>query len=105
MNRCKHCVGSKCVKNGFANEKQRYKCKDCGKSYRDGDLREKYSIERKLSVISMYWTELQKQEWKLSNTDKIKTNKQELQMNQNTRKRYNEEFKVEAAKLGNGKRI
>ena len=41
MNRCKHSGGSKCVKNGFANEKQRYKYKDCGKSYRDGDLMEK----------------------------------------------------------------
>jgi len=38
-------------------------------------------------------------EWKLSNFDKIETNKQELQMNPNTRKRYNEEFKVEAVKL------
>ena len=39
---------------GFANGKQRYKCRDCGWSYREGDLREKYSLERKLRVISMY---------------------------------------------------
>jgi transposase-like protein len=54
MTRCKHCGGDSAVRNGFANGKQRYKCKDCSKSYRDGDLREKYGIERKLRVISMY---------------------------------------------------
>jgi len=54
MTKCKHCGGEGVVKHGFANGKQRYKCKDCGKSYREGDLREKYGIERKLRVISMY---------------------------------------------------
>ena len=54
MIECKHCGSCDSIKNGFANSKQRYRCKNCGKSYREGDLREKYSMERKLRVLSMY---------------------------------------------------
>lgn len=54
MERCKHCGSCNSIKNGFAGNKQRYRCKDCGKSYRDGDLREKYSMEKKLKVLAMY---------------------------------------------------
>jgi transposase-like protein len=51
---CKHCGGDKRVKNGYVQGKQRYKCKDCGKNYREGDLRERYSNERRLRVIKWY---------------------------------------------------
>ena len=51
---CKHCGNSERVKNGYVQGKQRYKCKECGKTYREGDLREKYTNERRLRVIKWY---------------------------------------------------
>ena len=54
MIKCKHCGGEKRVNNGFVNGKQRYKCKGCGKTYRAGDLREKYTNEKRLQVIKWY---------------------------------------------------
>ena len=51
---CKYCGSSEKVKNGYVGGKQRYKCKGCGKSYRDGDLREKYTNEQRLRVIKWY---------------------------------------------------
>ena len=52
--KCKHCGSDKKVKNGYVQDKQRYKCKDCGKTYRAGDLREKYTNEQRLRVIKWY---------------------------------------------------
>lgn len=49
--KCKSCFGSNCVKSGFVHGRQRYKCKDCGTNFRDGDLRKKYSIDFKLKVV------------------------------------------------------
>jgi transposase-like protein len=40
---CEHCGGYRSVKNGYVKGKQRYKCKDCSKTYREGDEREKYT--------------------------------------------------------------
>ena len=51
---CKHCGGLRGVKNGLVKGKQRYKCKDCGKTYREGDLREKYTNEKRLKVLQWY---------------------------------------------------
>jgi transposase-like protein len=51
---CKHCGCEKRVKNGYVQGKQRYKCKDCGKTYREGDSRERYSNEQRLRVIKRY---------------------------------------------------
>jgi transposase len=51
---CKHCGSESYVKNGYVQGKQRFKCKECGKTYRGGDLREKYSLEKKLRVIKWY---------------------------------------------------
>tara|TARA_B100000003_G_scaffold134373_1_gene120584 strand:- start:316 stop:729 length:414 start_codon:yes stop_codon:yes gene_type:complete len=51
---CKHCGSEHRVNNGFVHGKQRYKCKDCGKTYREGDLREKYTNEQRLRVIKWY---------------------------------------------------
>ncbi len=42
------------VNNGFVDGKQRYKCKACNKTYRVGDLREKYTNEKRLQVIKWY---------------------------------------------------
>lgn len=52
--KCKQCGSDARVKNGYVQGKQRYKCKDCGKNYREGDLREKYSTETRLRVIKWY---------------------------------------------------
>ncbi len=51
---CKHCGGYQAVKNGFVKNKQRYLCRECGKTTRIGDEREKYSIEQKIRVVKLY---------------------------------------------------
>ena len=51
---CKHCGSEKRVRNGYVHGKQRWKCKDCGKTYREGDLRERYSNEKRLRCIKWY---------------------------------------------------
>ena len=51
---CKHCGSGIRVKNGYVQGKQRYKCKECRKTYREGDLRERYSNEQRLRVIKWY---------------------------------------------------
>ena len=54
MTKCKHCGSANSIKRGYVQGKQRYKCKDCSKTYREGDLREKYDSNKKLKVILMY---------------------------------------------------
>jgi transposase len=51
---CKHCGEDKLVKDGYVKNKQRYLCKDCGRTFRGGDERERYSVEQKLRVIKLY---------------------------------------------------
>ena len=51
---CKHYGSDKHVKNGIVHGKQRYKCKDCARTYREGDLREKYTAEQRIRVIKWY---------------------------------------------------
>ncbi len=51
---CKNCGSEDKVKNGYVRGKQRYKCKVCGKTYREGDLRERYSNEQRLRAIKWY---------------------------------------------------
>jgi transposase-like protein len=45
---CKFCGSGNLVKNSIVFGKQRYKCKDCKKNFRD--VKSKYSIEQKRSV-------------------------------------------------------
>jgi len=54
MLRCKDCGSDRKVRNGCPNGKQRYRCKDCGRNYVPGDLRERYSLEKKTKVVRMY---------------------------------------------------
>jgi transposase-like protein len=54
MENCKHCGSEKLRKNGFNRGKQRYFCKDCGKSQVEGDNREKYSEAVKNAALFMY---------------------------------------------------
>jgi len=51
---CRHCGSSRVVKFGIVANKQRYKCKDCGKSSRENDRRIKYSPQKKFKVLKMY---------------------------------------------------
>ena len=51
---CKHCGSSNSVKSGLVHGKQRYTCKDCCKTYRLGDGRERYTDEKRLKVYHMY---------------------------------------------------
>ena len=48
--KCKHCGSDKSKKNGIVGGKQRYECKNCHKTYREGDLREKYTNEKRMRV-------------------------------------------------------
>ena len=55
MNSCKHCGEEEnLVKNGVILEKQRYLCRSCGKTFREGDKREKHTLERKIRVMKLY---------------------------------------------------
>ena len=51
---CKHCGSNKSVKDGIVLGLQRYECKDCGKTFRPGDKRVKYSMSQKMKVLKMY---------------------------------------------------
>ena len=51
---CKFCGKSHYKKYGFLGDKQKYKCKECGRVFVIGDNREKYSYDKKLKVIRMY---------------------------------------------------
>ena len=54
MKNCKHCNGTKLTLSGIVKNKQRYRCKDCGKTSRDGDKRIVHSLEKKIKVIKSY---------------------------------------------------
>ena len=55
MERCKGCSSVKLVKNGKNKlGSQRYKCKDCYRTFIEGDNRLKYGLEKRLKVINMY---------------------------------------------------
>ena len=53
MTTCKRCHSAKAVKNGVVREKPRYKCKDCGYNFVNGDDRMKDSlvVKKALAVI------------------------------------------------------
>ena len=51
---CKHCGGLSGVRNGIVAGKQRYKCKSCQKTSRDGDKRIKHDIDKKIKVLKCY---------------------------------------------------
>ncbi len=52
---CKYCESEDQVKNGVIKGKQRYLCKDCGRTHRDGDARVKYSPQEKLNAFAWYF--------------------------------------------------
>lgn len=54
--KCKFCSSPNCIKNGFNNKIQRYKCKNCYRNFINQDLRRnpQYTPELKNFVIKMY---------------------------------------------------
>jgi len=53
MVKCKNCDSGETVKNGLVRNKQRYKCKDCGYNFVEGDERtnEKIVAKKAMCVI------------------------------------------------------
>lgn len=51
---CKVCASESYVKNGFAHGVQRYKCKECGVNFVEGDKRQKYTLHDRLKVLKLY---------------------------------------------------
>lgn len=51
---CKNCGSVEYVKDGIVGGKQRYQCKNCKKTFREGDKREKYTNEKRLRCILWY---------------------------------------------------
>ena len=54
MINCRFCKHNEYVKNGFIAGKQRYKCRNCKRSFRLDDKRIKHDINVKLRVIKWY---------------------------------------------------
>ncbi|WP_339051810.1 hypothetical protein [Candidatus Lariskella endosymbiont of Epinotia ramella] len=51
---CKHCGSIENTKNGYIKVRQMYKCRGCQKTYKSGDMRVKYSLDKKMKVAGMY---------------------------------------------------
>ena len=49
--RCPKCLSTNNHKSGVVQGKQRYKCKSCGRNFREGDNRERYDLDKKLKVV------------------------------------------------------
>jgi transposase-like protein len=55
MKSCKGCGSKELVKNGKDTKgTQKYKCKSCGGTFRDGDKRIKHGLDKRIKVIKMY---------------------------------------------------
>ncbi len=50
--KCIECKSNHIIKNGHQDGKQRYKCKDCGKVFRD--TQPKYTTDFKMETVMMY---------------------------------------------------
>ena len=53
MARCKKCESENVVKSGMVSEKQRFKCKECGCNFREGDGRtnERVAAKKALCIL------------------------------------------------------
>jgi len=51
---CKYCGSANVVKNGYVQGKQRYLCRDCERTSRYGDGREKYSVAQRIRAVKLY---------------------------------------------------
>lgn len=50
---CKNCGSTKIVKNGKQNNKQLYKCKDCGKQFYDNDNFDSMRTQKHIIAFAM----------------------------------------------------
>ena len=50
---CKKCNSTNCTKSGYMGNKQRFRCKDCGCNFTEGDGRtkESTSVKKALAVL------------------------------------------------------
>ena len=55
MPMCKKCGSTEAVKNGIVGNRQRYKCKNCGCNYREGDERTNEKIEAKKALCVLLY--------------------------------------------------
>ena len=51
---CKSCGAKSYVRNGKMRGEQRYKCKECGYNFIEGDKRIKYGLVDRLKVLKLY---------------------------------------------------
>ncbi len=51
---CYHCGGNDVIRFGSQNGRQRYKCKDCGKTSRENKGSNAYPEERKAEILAAY---------------------------------------------------
>ena len=51
---CKRCDSNNIVYNGIVRQRQRYKCKDCGYNFVEGDTRGKIRPEAKALALLLY---------------------------------------------------
>lgn len=53
MAKCKKCGSVKAIRNGIVGGRQRYRCKDCGYNFRDGDERtsDKVAAKKALCIL------------------------------------------------------
>lgn len=53
--KCKKCSSKKFVKNGKVGGRQRYKCKECGYNFREGDDRVKHGMDVRIRALKYYF--------------------------------------------------
>jgi hypothetical protein len=56
MPRCKNCASEHTVKNGKVREKQRFRCKDCGFNFVEGDARTNEKIAAKKAMLVLLYS-------------------------------------------------
>lgn len=53
---CKNCGSQQLVKNGFVRQKQRYRCKECGLNFVEGDGRTSDAIAAKKAMLILLYS-------------------------------------------------
>jgi len=56
MPNCKNCKSDNIIKSGKVNHKQRYKCKDCGYHFVEGDARTNEKIAAKKALCVLFYS-------------------------------------------------
>ena len=56
MPNCKNCKSDKIIKAGKSGEKQRYKCKECGYHFVEGDARTNEKIAAKKALCLLFYS-------------------------------------------------